>query len=227
MREKSMQNLLSHSAAWRGRGLEVPLPLIWPSASELPQTAGETAVETELLRPEIQLFTVNPGWIHKHFEKTAKPKFRRCLQTQHTYEYCRLDSDDECSRLEGTLQDSNGPEKGVASQQQAVRKPLHVESLRAPNNKIMRNSKALESKSTGLRSNWALAQTAASRANSSEPEPRREIQRRLVSGTCQVGAARPSFRTYLSALCLQTSSRSLRERSALFSARGEDTPAVQ
>ena len=54
-----MQNLLGHSAAWQGRSLEVRLPLIRCSASELLQTAGETAAETELLRPETHIFTVS------------------------------------------------------------------------------------------------------------------------------------------------------------------------
>ena len=65
-----MQNLLGHSAAWQGRSLEVRLPLIRCSASELLQTAGETAAETELLRPETHILPSQER-LHRNFEKTA------------------------------------------------------------------------------------------------------------------------------------------------------------
>ena len=66
-----MQNLLGHSAAWQGRSLEVRLPLIRCSASELLQTAGETAAETELLRPETHILPSQER-LHRNFDKNRK-----------------------------------------------------------------------------------------------------------------------------------------------------------
>ena len=71
VRAKSMQNLLGHSAAWQGRSLEVRLPLIRCSVSELLQTAGETAAETELLRPETHILPSQER-LHRNFDKNRK-----------------------------------------------------------------------------------------------------------------------------------------------------------
>ena len=77
----------------------------------------------------------------------------------------------------------------------------------------------------------ALARTAgcAYQLKRSLSNKKKRIQRRLVSGTCQVAwsCGQVFARGYLSAQCLRASSTSLRERSALFSARSEDTLVVQ
>ena len=76
---KCAQNLLGHGVAWRGRSLEVRLPLIRSSASELPQTAGETAVETEFDTPKkppnsAETLVETPQKLHKDKMTPQRPE---------------------------------------------------------------------------------------------------------------------------------------------------------
>ena len=107
VREKSMQNLLGHSAAWRGRGLKVRLPRwLWagrPHRIRLGKRHSGQIVRFEGYKD----FKVTAYFFTKtqqDFTKTRKIPERFQETSRHFVDACRLEPElrrtDECCRLE-------------------------------------------------------------------------------------------------------------------------------